>query len=158
MAVIVQFYASAPLFPGLESPVTIDKRLYSCTDNFGGVMKNDWIHYAWNRIEFPRFVTAYPSHYTEWVMPATNTGFVCAVIKIKGLKFIHICTNIFGNQLKNKIQLDATHYFIMLMLGSTYFGHHYAHHQELTTIALVTTYAVWFSSCCWLEFKCRQDG
>jgi len=27
----------------------------------------------------------------------------------------------------------------MLMLGSTCFGHHYAHHQELTTIALVTT-------------------
>ena len=37
--------------------------------------------------------------------------------------------------LKNKIQLDATFYFIMLMLGSTCFGHHYAHHQELTTIA-----------------------
>jgi len=37
--------------------------------------------------------------------------------------------------MKNKIQLDATCYFIMLKLGSTYFGHHYAHHQELTTIA-----------------------
>jgi len=32
----------------------------------------------------------------------------------------------------------------MLMLGSTCFGHHYTHHQELTTIALVTTQAVWF--------------
>jgi len=39
--------------------------------------------------------------------------------------------------MKNKIQLDPTYYFIMLMLGSTCFGHHYAHHQELTTIALV---------------------
>ena len=28
----------------------------------------------------------------------------------------------------------------MLMLGSTCFGHHYAHHQELTTIALVTAF------------------
>jgi len=37
--------------------------------------------------------------------------------------------------MKNKILLDATYYFIMLMLGSTCFGHHYAHHQELTTIA-----------------------
>ena len=78
----------------------------------------------------------------------------------------------------------------MLMLGSKCFGHHYAHHQELTTIvlvtnrpsgsgvaagwrlsagrmdecpelttiALVTTQAVWFSGCCWLEVKCRQDG
>jgi len=27
------------------------------------------------------------------------------------------------------------------MLGSTCFGHHYAHQQELTTIALVTTKA-----------------
>ena len=44
-----------------------------------------------------------------------------------------------GVELKNKIQLEATYYFIMLMLGSTCFGHHYAHHQELTTIALVTT-------------------
>jgi len=26
----------------------------------------------------------------------------------------------------------------MLMLGSTCFGHHYAHHMELTTIPLVT--------------------
>jgi len=36
--------------------------------------------------------------------------------------------------MKNKIQLDATYYFIMLMLGSTFFGHHYAHHQELMMI------------------------
>jgi len=31
------------------------------------------------------------------------------------------------------MQLDATYYFIMLMLGSICFGHHYAYHQELTT-------------------------
>jgi len=46
----------------------------------------------------------------------------------------------------------------MLMLGSTCFGQHYAHYQEFTTIALVTTQVVWFSSCCWLEVKCREDG
>ena len=46
--------------------------------------------------------------------------------------------------MKNKIQRDATYYFIMLILGSICFGHHYAHHQELTAIALVTTQAVWF--------------
>ena len=40
---------------------------------------------------------------------------------------------------EEKIQLDATYYFVMLMLGSTCFGHHYTHRQELTTIALVTT-------------------
>ena len=38
-----------------------------------------------------------------------------------------------------RIQLHATYYFIMLMLRSTCFGHHYVHHQELTTIALVIT-------------------
>ena len=38
--------------------------------------------------------------------------------------------------MKNKIQLDATYYIIMLMLCSICFGHHYAHHQELTTIVL----------------------
>jgi len=37
-----------------------------------------------------------------------------------------------------KIQLDATYYFIMLMLGSTCFGHYYAHHQELKTICWLT--------------------
>jgi len=31
---------------------------------------------------------------------------------------------ILKKELKNKIQLDATYYFIMLMLGSTCFGHH----------------------------------
>ena len=54
--------------------------------------------------------------------------------------------------MKNKIRLDVT-YFIMLMLGSTCFGHHYAHHQELTTIALVTPLTVWFSSCCWMSVR-----
>jgi len=44
-----------------------------------------------------------------------------------------------GDEVKNKIQGDATYYFIVLMLGSTCFGHHYTHHQKLTTIALVTT-------------------
>jgi len=36
-------------------------------------------------------------------------------------------------QLKNKNQLDATYYFLVLLIGSTCFGHYYAHHQELTT-------------------------
>jgi len=47
--------------------------------------------------------------------------------------------NEFHAIIEKKIQLDPTYYFIMLMLGSTCFGHHYAHHQELATIALVTT-------------------
>jgi len=43
----------------------------------------------------------------------------------------------------NKNQLDAT-YFIVLLMGSTCFGHCYAHHQELTTIMLITTLVVSF--------------
>jgi hypothetical protein len=39
-------------------------------------------------------------------------------------------------------QLDGTHYFIAHVIGTTCFGHHYAHHQELATIPLITTCAV----------------
>jgi len=60
--------------------------------------------------------------------------------------------------MKNKIQLDATNYFITLMLGSTCFGHHYAHHQELTTIVLITTWAIRFLGSCWLDVRCKQAG
>ena len=33
------------------------------------------------------------------------------------------------------------------MMGWTCFGHYYAHHQELTTIVLITTWAVRFLGC-----------
>jgi len=36
--------------------------------------------------------------------------------------------------MKSKIQLDATYYITMLMLGSTCFEHHYAHHHEITAM------------------------
>jgi hypothetical protein len=39
-------------------------------------------------------------------------------------------------------QLDATRYFIALVIGSTCFGLHYAHRQELVTVPLITTCAV----------------
>jgi len=45
---------------------------------------------------------------------------------------------------KNKNQLDATYYFTVLLIGSTCFGHYYAHHQELTTMMLITTLVVSF--------------
>ena len=37
----------------------------------------------------------------------------------------------------NKNQLDATEWFIALMICSTYFGHFYAHHQEPETICVL---------------------
>ena len=53
-----------------------------------------------------------------------------------------------------KNQLDATYYFIVLLIGSTCFGHDYAHHQELATIMLITTLVVLFLVFCRLEVRC----
>jgi len=52
-----------------------------------------------------------------------------------------------------KIQLDATYYFIVLLIGSTCFGHYYAHHQELATMMLITTLVVSFLAYCGLEAR-----
>ena len=56
--------------------------------------------------------------------------------------------------LKNTNQLDATYYFIVLLIGSTCFGHYFAHHQELMTIMLITRLVVSFLVCCRLEATC----
>ena len=56
--------------------------------------------------------------------------------------------------LENKNELDATYYFIVLLIGSTCFGHYYAHHQELATVMLITTLVVAFLVCCRLEVRC----
>jgi len=39
-----------------------------------------------------------------------------------------------SNNWRIKNQLEATYYFIVLLIGSTCFRHYYAHHQELATI------------------------
>ena len=39
-------------------------------------------------------------------------------------------------------QLDATECFIALLICSTYFGHLYAHHQELKTILVLLPHKV----------------
>ena len=49
---------------------------------------------------------------------------------------MHHCDNW---RIKN--QIDATYYFIVLLIGWTCFGHYYAHHQELATMMLITTYS-----------------
>ena len=46
--------------------------------------------------------------------------------------------------MKNKIQTDATYYFIVILIGSTYFGDYYVHHQEVKTIMLISTLVVSF--------------
>ena len=39
--------------------------------------------------------------------------------------------------IEKKNQLDATEWYIALIIFSTHFGHFYAHHQELETICVL---------------------
>jgi len=66
---------------------------------------------------------------------------------------VHYCDNW---RIKN--QLDATCYFIVLLIGSTWFGHYYAHHQELATMMLITTLVLSFLGWCMLEVRCGWAG
>jgi len=64
-----------------------------------------------------------------------------------------------ATKLKNKKnQLDITYYFIVLLIGSTCFGHYYAHHQEFATMILITTLVVSFLVCCILVVRCGYAG
>ena len=59
---------------------------------------------------------------------------------------------------QKKNQLDATGWFIALTICPTCFGQFYAHHQDLDTICVITTYGVrclgfWLS-----EVRCRAAG
>ena len=66
---------------------------------------------------------------------------------------VHHCDN-----WRIKTQLDATWYFIVLLIGCTCFEHCYAHHQELATVMLITTLVVSFFVCCRLEVRCGYAG
>jgi len=55
---------------------------------------------------------------------------------------------------ESKNQLDATWYFIVLLIGATCFEHYNAHHQELATMMLITTLVMSFLVCCMLEVRC----
>ena len=55
---------------------------------------------------------------------------------------------------EEKNQLDATEWFIALITCSKYFGHFYAHHQELETICVLLLHMV----CSALVAGCRRSG
>jgi len=55
---------------------------------------------------------------------------------------------------EGKNQLDATYYFIVLLIGLTCFGHYCIHHQKLSTMMLITTLVVSFLVSCMLEVRC----
>ena len=51
-----------------------------------------------------------------------------------------VCALFYKHREEN--QLDATEWFIALIIYSTCFGHLYAHHQELETILVLLSYMV----------------
>ena len=55
-----------------------------------------------------------------------------------------ICSRMqaFLNKRREENQLDATEWFITLIICSTCFGHFYAHHQELETILVLLPHMV----------------
>ena len=55
-------------------------------------------------------------------------------------------------------QLDATEWFIALIICSTCFGHFYAHHQELEIICVITAYGVRCLGCWLSEVRYRTAG
>ena len=59
---------------------------------------------------------------------------------------------------EKKNQLDATEWFIALIICSTCFGHFYAHRQELETICVITAHGVRCLGCWLLEVRCRAAG
>ena len=50
---------------------------------------------------------------------------------------VNVCPCIVDD-MEKAIQLDATQWFVELMIRSTCFEHYYAHHQELETVQVVT--------------------
>jgi hypothetical protein len=53
------------------------------------------------------------------------------------LNLMSVCPCIVDD-MKRGNQLNATQWFIELMIRSTCFGHYYAHHQDLETMQMIT--------------------
>jgi hypothetical protein len=66
----------------------------------------------------------------------TLGGCECSASPQPNLMCIGLCIVVIDEE---ENQLVATQYFIELVRGSTCFGHHYAHCQELETMPLITT-------------------
>ena len=58
-----------------------------------------------------------------------------------------------GKIFNSKKQLDSNYYCIVLLIGSTCFGYYYTHHQEITTVMLISTFVVSFLGYCMLEVR-----
>ena len=91
-------------------------------------------------------------------MVQTTTSFcsptLCIILPVQLKQALNKAVTQTPLTLKNKKQIHATYYSIVLLIGLTCFGHYRAHHQELTTIMLITTLVVSFLACCRLEVRC----
>ena len=66
-----------------------------------------------------------------------TTGYAFGMRDVASNKSRELCISV-----EKKNQLDATEWFIALLICSTCFGHLYAHHQQLETIC-VCYYRLW---------------
>ena len=67
---------------------------------------------------------------------------------------LNVLMNAMGLCVENENQLDATEWFIALIICSTCFGHFCAHHQELKTVCVLLLSMV----CDALVAGCRRSG
>jgi len=124
-----------------------DKALcYTSGWNFSLKVKMLSIHSITTRIQHYLFFYVHINVYKAY----WSWAFRLSRWKVTGLDAdiywtVHHCDNW---RIKN--QLDATYYFIVLLIGSTCFGHYYSQHQELATMMLITTLVVSFLVCCML--------
>ena len=92
---------------------------------------------------------------TSYILSALHLLDVNSALSTGTIVYLHGISNTKFDNWRIKNQLDATCYFIELLIGSACFGHYYAHHQELATMILITTFVVSFLVCCMLEFRCE---
>ena len=100
--------------------------------------------------------------FSQVLYRSQNTRFIYNIFFSKIMQFMRWSWKIFDfywtvhhcDNWRIKNQTDATCYFIVLLKGSTCFGHYYAYHQELAPIMLITTLVVSFLGCCMLEVRC----
>jgi len=93
-----------------------------------------YIYLCINVMNFSRKSTA---QIQERTISTTDHHYWC--LRITNVYFQYRTINQWIYSLKNKNQLYATYYFILLLIGSTCFWHYYAHYQELATMMFITT-------------------
>ena len=98
--------------------------LYFTFPHQGQNFPNLWPGWKWPKLSYTHSAGLYERTNRVPFLTETRVAFdVCWTV--------HHCDN---RRIKN--QLDATYYFIVLLIGSTCFGHYYAHHhaKRITTI------------------------